>query len=105
MGSHIDHYMDELKADGRACPADWPAFHRLLSSYQRPGTPKPPVPMILAASAESPASKHGRLREQLRWADAHGCLDESLAFLQSLPADGWEVSSEQAWHKDSYPTW
>ena len=105
MDARIDSFMDELRSRGRACPADWSTFQHVLSGFQKPGGAKPPVPMILAASAEAPSSKHRRLKQQLLWAEAHHCLDEALSFLEALPDDGWEVSSEQGWNKDNYPSW
>jgi hypothetical protein len=105
MEPRIIDFLNVLKVNGCSNPKDWQPFMSLLNSNRSPGNPPPPPPLILTASAESAASKHRRIREQLVWAAANNCLAEALHFLQGLPSDAWETTSEQDWFKDSYPTW
>jgi hypothetical protein len=79
------------------------AFHELLCRHAtRAGAGDPPRPFILAASGESNSSKHERLGEQLRWAQANGIIVEALDFLRSLRSDQWNQSTTNNWHKPSY---
>ena len=65
--------------------------------------PRPPVPLILAASGESDAAKHNRLRQQLEWADGHGFLPVALSRLAAIPPERWNSGSLGSWHTDNYP--
>lgn len=104
MEQLINEYLAGLKAEGRSNPIDWQGFYEFLIRKRQPASPTPPVPMILAASAESAASKHGRLGEQLRWAARNDCLDEAIEHLERIPRQRWETSSEDRWFIDSYPS-
>ena len=84
----IDTCLGALKAQGRSSPAGlhWQRFYELLMGHRGQGRGHPPVPLILAASGASDASKHHRLGDQLRWAEQNGCLAEAIRFLTVLPA-------------------
>lgn len=106
----IDQLIQTMEAERRSSPSPgaWGRFYQFLSSKRRPDSSPPPVPLILAASAESPASKHARLTSQLRWAEENHCSDEALRFLRDIPDEEWEVSSALEWYTDGYdyhPSW
>jgi hypothetical protein len=94
----------ECKIAGRSSPAGlaWHEFWCWLSAGKPAGATNPPIPLILAASGESDASKHLRLRQQLEWADRHNLLDEALARLVAIPVEQWNVSSLESWNQDSH---
>ncbi len=100
----IAAYLAECRGLGRSSPAGsaWHNFWTRLSSAKPAGVSDPPVPLILAASSESNASKHWRLREQLEWAERNGLLDVALSWLAAIPAEQWNVGSLDRWHVDSY---
>jgi hypothetical protein len=51
---------------------------------------EPPLPLILAAWASTPAlPKIVRLREHILWAAEHGALQEAYDSLRSLTQDEW----------------
>jgi hypothetical protein len=64
----IISFLATLKTEGRSSPCDWHRFYEFLAAKRLPNKKAPPVPMILAASDESDASKHRRLGERLEWA-------------------------------------
>jgi hypothetical protein len=101
----IDEFLTGVKSAGRSSPAGkhWDAFHRLLCQSAAPGkTMRPPMPLILAASAESNGAKHERLAEQLRWARANGALEPALTFLRSLDPQDWNHGTLKDWDQSSY---
>jgi len=98
----IRAYLEALRTDGKSNPRNWDRFDKFLQSKRLPGADRPPVPLILAASSEAPATKHWRLGEELIWAQANGCLSEALDYLKRLPDDEWETSSPERWHRDGY---
>ena len=102
--NRIEVYLGDCKAAGRSSPAgnDWHKFWTGLSAAKPPDGRDPPVALILAASAESDASKHRRLREQLEWAVEHDLFDTALAWLDAIPADRWNTGALDRWHVDSY---
>jgi len=100
----IQGLLADLKAAGLSSPAGytWQQFYELLQSRCAPTSPPPPVPLILAASGESDASKHRRLADQLQWASENGCLDEAIRYLRTLRTDQWNWSPPEQWNQDSY---
>jgi hypothetical protein len=98
----IDEFLAALKADGRSSPKDWHRFHLFLKANKQTGQKDPPVPLILAASDESNATKHHCLSAQLHWAQENGCLDESLRYLSEIPVEQWNSCSLEQWDQDSY---
>jgi hypothetical protein len=62
------------------------------------------VPLILAASGESPASRHRRLEAQLEWADQNNCLEQAIEFLEKLEDHQWETSPASTWNTTTYWT-
>jgi hypothetical protein len=95
-------FLDKIEQEGRSSPSglQWANFTKLLYESRSGESDRPPVPLILAASAESNQSKHERLSEQLSWAIRRGCLDAALAFLEKLPEENWNKGSHEDWNKD-----
>ena len=101
----IDAFLLSLKQKGWSSPTGihWQRFcEHLLSCSGEPAS-KPPIPLILAASAESDASKQWRLREQLLWAADHKCLEGAIQYLSSLSEACWNVGTPENWEKSFYP--
>ena len=101
----MNEFLERIKAEGRSSPAGqhWMAFHDLLCHHARAvGANRPPMPLILAASGEADNTKHQRLAEQLRWAQANGALTEALQFLNELPPDRWNQGTAESWYRSSY---
>lgn len=71
----IEQLLSQLQSEGRSSPAgqSWGKFHAFLSTHQSEKSGRPPMPLILAASGESNATKHSRLRDQLDWPQRKGC--------------------------------
>lgn len=101
----IEGFLAALKADGRSSPKDWHRFHQFLQTKMQAGQKAPPVPLILAASDESNATKHYRLSAQLYWAQEYGCIEDALRYLKDIPAEQWNSCSLEQWNQDSYPNW
>jgi len=103
----IEVFLGSLKEQGRSSPAGmhWQRFYEFLQAKRRQDQGKPPVPLILAASGESDASKHRRLGDQLHWAEANGCLNEALRCLTDMPSEDWNTYPLAQWNQDSYPSW
>jgi hypothetical protein len=99
----IERFLTELINDGRSSPKRWYEFSQFLNGRGLPGQPAAPVPLILAASGESNASKHRRLSEQLYWALENGCLDDVLRYLRDIPVDDWNSCSRDNWYRENYP--
>ena len=93
-----------MKEDERSSPSGmyWNDFFIFLKEFKHPDEPDPPVPLILAASGESDASKHLRLSKQLHWALDHDCLDEAIDFLRNLSSDKWNLGPLDTWNKEYY---
>jgi hypothetical protein len=101
----INALLERAKAEGRSSPSglSWAQFHELLCSHMRSAEGmKPPMPLILAASGESNSVKHQRLAEQLHWAQANGCLAESLQFLNDLEPEQWNQGRAESWSQSNY---
>ena len=100
----IEEFLAALKADGRSSPKDWHRFHLFLQSKKKPGQKDPYVPLILAASDESNASKHRRLSAQLYWAQENGCIEDALRYLSNIPVEEWNSCPLEQWNQESYPS-
>jgi hypothetical protein len=62
----------------------------LPNRHRAGGGWEPPLPLILAAWADTPALlKLQRVEEHLRYAAAHGVLAEIDAFLRGLEEEEW----------------
>jgi len=101
----IEAFLSLIMEEWRSSPSGyaWHQFWRRLDESKPAGAPKPPVPLILAASDESDAKKHLRLKSQLEWAAKHGLARPALSWLRAVPANQWNQSSPEMWDKDSYP--
>ena len=104
LNPKIESYLKTIKEDGRSSPVGmhWNDFFNFLRGLKKADHPDPPMPLILAASSESGATKHLRLSYQLYWALDNGCIDEALYFLENLEADKWNTCSGEKWHESSY---
>lgn len=93
-------FLEELKANWRSSPAGkyWSDFYETLCRMSSDS--KPPAPLILAASGASDRAKHSRLAAQLEWAINHACLDPALEYLSGVPAEGWNVATEEGWDRE-----
>ena len=80
----------------------WNNFFIFLKTFKQTDEPDPPVPLILAASGESDASKHLRLSMQLQWALDHDCLNDAIEFLRNISSDKWHSGSLDNWDKENY---
>jgi len=107
LDPRIEEFLMALKTNGQSSPKDWHRFYLFLESKKQKGQKNPPVPLILAASMESDATKHCRLSDQLYWAHENGCLDKALGYLRDIPSEGWNSCPLEQWNQDSYPnyTW
>lgn len=101
---NLQDYLAALKASCRSSPQDWNRFYLFLKSKKLPGQKDPPVPLILAASCESDATKHGRLSAQLQWAQENQCLEEALLYLNAIPPEEWNSCSPGMWFQSNYPS-
>ncbi len=104
--STAEAWLERTKAANRSSPTAQ-AWHRFWQSLQR-GVPSatrtPPMPIILAGSAASAASKFDQLREQLRWACDHDVLAEAIAWLDACPPNDWQTCDPTRWNKSFFPT-
>ena len=103
MNPRIEQFLVALKANGRSSPNDWHRFHLFLERKKQPGQKAPPVPLILAASDESNASKHHRLSAQLYWAQENGCIEDALRYLKDIRVEHWNSCPPDEWFQDNYP--
>jgi hypothetical protein len=104
QASTIDSFLAGIKEKGQSSPAGhaWQQFYEFLANRKGAAQSPPPVPLILAASGESSASKHRRLASQLAWASEGGILQEALHYLETLSDEKWDTSPLDRWNKDSY---
>jgi hypothetical protein len=85
----------EIRKDNRVSPQPtrWLEFYRLLEQAGD-GSPLPPEPLTGSAWASTPSlAKRMCFREQVEWADAHGCLAPAFKFLKDLPDTDWNYMS------------
>ena len=99
-------WLERIKSEHRSSPTGsaWYDFYKRLYQTAPNAKNKPLMPFILAASAESAASKFGRLREQLRWAYDHGVLDDAIRWLDECPLEKWDTCPPHQWGMSFYPT-
>jgi hypothetical protein len=100
----IERFLSAVKSAGRSSPAGlhWHEFYEFLRARKQTGLGDPPVPLILAASGESSASKHSRLSGQLEWALENGCIDEAIRYLERIPVEKWNSCLLDQWGRTSY---
>ena len=85
----------EIRKDNRVCPQPtrWLEFYRVLQE-RGDGAAMPAEPLTGSAwAATPPLAKRMCFREQVEWADAHGCLAPAFEFLKSLPDTDWNYVS------------
>ena len=85
----------EIRKDNRISPQPtrWLEFYRLLQE-QGHGSTLPPEPLTGSAWSSTPSlAKRMCFREQVEWADAHGCLRPAFEFIKSLPETDWNYLS------------
>ena len=91
----LQEALAEIRKDNRISPLPtrWLEFYRLLRQ-EGDGSPLPAEPLIGSAwAATPPLAKRMCFREQVEWADAHGCLGPAVIFLKSLPESDWNYVS------------
>lgn len=80
-----------VQKGNRVCPhpSRWLEFYRILQEAAG-GRRLPSPPLTGSAWAATPlAAKRQCFREQLEWAEAHGCITAVYEFLTSLPDSDW----------------
>lgn len=100
----IETFLKQLRKEGRSSPAGmyWNDFYTFLKKFKQSSEPDPPVPLILAASCESDASKYSRLKKQLQLALDHNCLNEAIEFLNNISLENWNSGPLEKWDKTYY---
>lgn len=86
--SLLETVLNEVTKEGRVClqPPHWNKLWELIGA-RNGGSP---APLILAAwNFSSDLEKRLRLQEQIRWADAHGCLERVYDFMTDLDEGDW----------------
>jgi hypothetical protein len=89
----IDDVIVEARRNNRVCPQPeiWQQLHDMLgatASAVHGGQVQPPL--TGAAWNRTPAlAKRMCFRDQLEWADVHGCLQPVMTFLRGLPEEQW----------------
>ena len=94
MEDKLKSLLEYVKSEGRVCPMPdyWnELWKRLSDSKQKDnGGWEPPLPLILAAWYDTPASeKRGRLKLHIVYAAKKGILDKVDTFLRNLTPDQW----------------
>lgn len=90
-GTSIDRVVAAVRKDNRVCPQPtrWLEFYLVLEHCSH-GAALPAAPLVGAAWTATPAlAKRMCFREQLEWADAHGCLERAWEFLEKMPEADW----------------
>jgi len=94
----IEEFLNEMKSKGCSYPENWTDFEAFLKKHKKDEQPNPPVPLILAASVESAAHKHQRIKEQIAWAAEAGIEKEAMEELKSYGEDSWGKCTEENWY-------
>ena len=94
MKDKLDELLEYVGSDGRVCPMPtyWNELWQILPSRRRTdGTGwEPDLPLILAAWCDTPAPmKMLRLAEHIKYAAAHGVLQEVDQYLRKLTPEQW----------------
>jgi hypothetical protein len=100
----VDTFLSEIKSDRRSSPSGrhWNDFCKWLEKNVPNQIEKPPMPLILAASGASDATKHECLREQLLFAERHGFSIKAIKWLTTLPHGDWNHGSEGNWQQSFF---
>jgi hypothetical protein len=88
---NVEQTLALAQKNGRVCPRPihWVRLYRLLRGREPASVRKPPAP-LLESGANAPALlKILRLKEQIRWAAAHGTLAEVHRLLEQLREEDW----------------
>jgi hypothetical protein len=98
MNESAENLIAYCRENNRVCPQPdrWIELWEMLPDRKQIGAVwEPPLPLILAAWHETPAtSKMLRLAEHIHWADAHGVLPLVATFLRNLPEEDWHHVGE-----------
>ena len=93
MEEQLKALLDYVQSDRRICPMppEWNELWNMLPNRMRVGGSwDPPPPLILAAWWDTPyLAKILRLQEHIRYAEAHGVLEEVDNYLRSLEPEQW----------------
>ncbi len=100
MNDQISTFIGILESECRYPRGQWHEFYSAVFPEGR--ETGAPVPLILAASGEAPATKLRRLKDQLISAENLGRLDIALGFLKAIPLSEWGVSNARGWRKANH---
>lgn len=93
MEAKLKALLEYVKTDGRVCPRSeyWNKLWEMLPDKKHVGRDwKPAMPLTLAVWWETPLqAKVLLLEEHIRYAAAHGILDEVDAYLRGLNSEQW----------------
>ena len=92
MQSNLDMLLDFVRSEGRVCPMplEWNELWEMLPDKKRIGAGwEPAIPLILAAWDSPEMLKALRLEDHIRYAAAHGILNQVDQFLRSLHPEQW----------------
>ena len=84
------------KCGNRVCPLPkrWIDLQPILDERAAVGSPAPKVLVLGGWYGTVNLVKMVRVREQVRWAASHGCLDAVGDFLQGLREEDWHHLDE-----------
>ena len=102
-----EDFLAQLKVRLISAPAGihWARFCKKLARLAgTPDTRDIPNPLVLGGAIASHYVKHDRLREQLDWAESHGCLDAAIRLLEAMDDSKWNIArSINEWHEEPLP--
>ncbi|MCC7462843.1 MAG: hypothetical protein IT480_10330 [Gammaproteobacteria bacterium] len=88
---NVEHTLALAQKNERVCPRaiHWVRLYRLLSGRPARHGREPPPPLLESGTNAPALLKMLRLKEQIRWAAAHGALGEVHRFLEQLREEDW----------------
>lgn len=89
---NVEQTVALAQKNDRVCPRPihWVKLYRLLPGRRATASGWEPPPPLVENSDNAPALlKMLRLKEHIRWAAAHGALDEVHQFLAQLREEDW----------------
>lgn len=88
---NVEHTLTLAHKNERVCPRPihWVRLYRLLRGRGSVPSRDPPPPLLESGENVPALLKILRLKEQIRWAAAHGTLAEVHRFLEQLREEDW----------------